>query len=114
MRRTGRGMRRGAGNLPIAAILLIAAAVVCAVVVGFRSSALNREAEALERSVVRLRSSRDNLQMCIDTYYDMERIESRARQLGMEDPQEGQVRVVRVPGLSTQTSVLNQTGDTSD
>ena len=55
-----------------------------------------------------LTSAEEDLQVCLSMYQNLERIENRAKALGMHLPDESQIRVVSLPGLaedvSTQTA----------
>jgi len=61
-----------------------------------RISSQNKRASALEKEIVELSASAENLELSINQYHNLESIELRARQLGMEQPSDTQIRVVRV------------------
>ena len=72
---------------------------------------ISGQAKALNKvnsQIRELTSAEEDLQVCLSMYQNLERIENRARALGMRLPDESQIRVVSLPGLaedvSTQTA----------
>ena len=61
-----------------------------------RISSQSKQASALEREIVELSANAENLELSINQYHDLDTIEVRARQLGMEEPTDTQIRVVSV------------------
>lgn len=61
-----------------------------------RISSQNKQASALEKEIVELSANAENLELSINQYHNLEAIAARARQLGMEQPNETQIRVVSV------------------
>lgn len=61
-----------------------------------RISSQNKQASALEKEIVELSANAENLELSINQYHNLEVIAARARQLGMEQPNETQIRVVSV------------------
>lgn len=62
---------------------------------------LSRQAE---REIRELSATADNLNLSLNQYGSLERVETQARRLGMTKPSEGQIRVVSLPGLIGGTS----------
>lgn len=74
-----------------------------------RISLQSKRAAALERELVELSANAENLELSINQYHNLEVIAARAQQLGMEQPDETQIRVVSVARIqpedtSTQTA----------
>ena len=74
-----------------------------------RISLQSKRAAALERELVELSATAENLELSINQYHNLEVIAARAQQLGMEQPDETQIRVVSVARIqpedtSTQTA----------
>ena len=72
---------------------------------------ISGQAKALNKvngQIRELTSAEEDLQVCLSMYQNLERIENRAKALGMRLPDESQIRVVSLPGLaedvSTQTA----------
>ena len=61
-----------------------------------RISSQSKQASALEREIVELSANAENLELSINQYHNLDTIEVRARQLGMEEPTDTQIRVVSV------------------
>ena len=70
-----------------------------------RISSQNKQASSLEGEIEELSASAENLELNINQYHNLDTIAVRARQLGMEQPDETQIRVVSV--------VRNNVEDTS-
>ena len=103
-----RNRQRRVRHLPFGVgAILLACAVVCALTVTIQTVRSDRAVAALEREIHLLSSEQRNLEMCVDSYHDLERIEGRARALGMENPQEGQLRTVNLPGAESVYTVSN-------
>ena len=69
-----------------------------------RLSGQNKQLVAAERRIRELRASEDNLYLSLGKYHNLERIAAKARQLGMGQPDETQLRVVNLPDLIDSTS----------
>ncbi len=76
-----------------------------------RLSGLNKQVVETEKEIRALSASADNLNLSLNQYHNLERIAARARQLGMGQPDETQLRVVNLPGLIESTST--QSADSS-
>ena len=64
-----------------------------------RISGENKRAAKLEKEITRLASDAENLELVINKYHNLEDIEAKARRLGMDLPDETQIRVVSVAGI---------------
>ena len=74
-----------------------------------RISLQSKRASAVERELEELSANAENLELSINQYHNLEVIAARAQQLGMEQPDETQIRVVSVAKInpedtSTQTA----------
>ena len=69
-----------------------------------RLSGQTKAVQALEKEARALSASADNLNLSLNQYHNLERIAARARQLGMEQPKETQIRVVNLPAAVENTS----------
>ena len=74
-------------------------------------SGQNKRVVETRKEINALSASADNLNLGLNQYHNLERIAARARQLGMEQPDETQLRVVNLPGLIDSTST--QSADSS-
>ena len=61
-----------------------------------RISSQNKRASSLEGEIEELAANAENLDLNINQYHNLDSIAVRARQLGMEQPNETQIRVVTV------------------
>ena len=61
-----------------------------------RISSQSKRASSLEGEIEELSASAENLELNINQYHNLDTIAVRARQLGMEQPNETQIRVVSV------------------
>ena len=61
-----------------------------------RISSQNKRASSLEGEIEELAANAENLELNINQYHNLDSIAVRARQLGMEQPDETQIRVVSV------------------
>lgn len=77
-----------------------------------RISGQNKQVKALEKELKALDAQADNLNLCLSQFQNLERISLRARQLGMEQPDDTQIRVVSLPGgmVSTSTQSVENIG----
>ena len=69
-----------------------------------RISAQRKASEAVAREIRELNASAENLSLSLNQLANLERIDARARQLGMNQPRESQIRVVNLPGTIENTS----------
>ena len=77
-----------------------------------RLSGQNKRVVETQKEIRALSASADNLNLSLNQYHNLERIALRAQQLGMQQPDETQLRVVNLPGLvdSTSTRSAENTG----
>ena len=95
--------------LMILAGLILFAGLFLQITMLSRISLQSKRAAALERELVELSANAENLELSINQYHNLEVIAARAQQLGMEQPDETQIRVVSVARIqpedtSTQTA----------
>ena len=76
-----------------------------------RLSAQNKQAVEAQAETHALAIRAENLNLALNQYHNLERIAFRAKQLGMEQPDETQLRVVNLPTLIDSTST--QSADNS-
>lgn len=98
--------RRAAWNrrLLIVAALVLFAGLFLQITMLARISSQSKQASALEREIMELSASAENLELSINQYHNLDAIEQRARQLGMEQPGDTQIRVVRVAQSETENT----------
>lgn len=89
--------------LVLAAVVLLAGLFVQITMLS-RISAQSKAVSAVEKELVELRASAENLELSINQYHNLETIAARAQQLGMEQPDETQIRVVSVAVEKQDTS----------
>lgn len=112
MNRTRRARDRRLNRLLMAAFaLVLLAGVVLQIAMMARLSGQGKQTAQLNREIKALAASADNLNLSISQYHDLDRITARALQLGMEQPDETQLRVVNLPALIDSTST--QSADSS-
>lgn len=71
-----------------------------------RISSQSKQASRLEKEIVELSASAENLELSINQYHNLDNIELRARQLGMEEPTDTQIRVVSVVRTETENTSI--------
>lgn len=74
-------------------------------------SGQNKRVVETRKEIKALSASADNLHLGLNQYHNLDRIAARAQQLGMEQPDETQLRVVNLPTLIDSTST--QSADSS-
>lgn len=93
--RSARQAARGRKLMILAAAVLFVGLFVQITMLS-RISYQNKRASALERELTELSANAENLELSINQYHNLEAIAARAKQMGMEQPNETQIRVVRV------------------
>ena len=111
--RTSRRLRERKMNraLMIAFALVLVLGVCSQIAMMARLSGQNKRVVETQKEIRALSASADNLNLSLNQYHNLERIALRARQLGMEQPDETQIRVVNLPALIDSTST--QSADNS-
>ena len=69
-----------------------------------RVSSVSKRASALERETARLNREAVNLELRINEFHNLDRIAARAQEMGMVQPDETQIRAVRVEKTDEDTS----------
>lgn len=111
-RRQARNSRRGKVLLALAAIVLFTGLFVQISMLA-RISGQNKRAASVEREIAALNANADNLELSINQYHNLDQIAVRAQQMGMEQPDETQIRVIRVAqnsGEDTSTQTAERIG----
>ena len=102
----GRRRKRLLGRILFAAAAaVLVAGLFLQITMLARISDQTKQAAALEREIVELSANAENLQLTISQHHNLETIAARAQQLGMERPDETQIRVVRVAYGNEDTSI---------
>ena len=111
--RTSRRLRERKMNraLMIAFALVLVLGVCSQIAMMAQLSGQNKRVVETQKEIRALSASADNLNLSLNQYHNLERIALRARQLGMEQPDETQLRVVNLPTLIDSTST--QSADNS-
>lgn len=90
-------VRRSGGWLWIAAVAVVLfAGMFLQIAMLSRVSAVSKGAAAVDREIAALNKEAGELELRINEYHNLEQIAARARQLGMEQSDETQIRAVRV------------------
>lgn len=63
-----------------------------------------RASRSVEREIRDLSANADNLNLSLNQFKSLDRVAMQAERLGMEQPTGGQIRVVRLAGITTDTS----------
>lgn len=82
--------------LLIAAAVILIAGLFLQITMLARISSQNKAASAMEREIIELSASADNLELSINQHHDLRQIATRAVQMGMSRPSDTQIRVVSV------------------
>ena len=94
-KRRSRDAARNRALLVLAGIVLFVGLFVQITMLA-RISSQSKRASSLEGEIEELSANAENLELNINQYHNLESIAVRARQLGMEQPDETQIRVVNV------------------
>ena len=97
--------------LMIAFALVLFIGVFAQIAMMAKLSGQNKQVVETRKEIKALSASADNLNLGLSQYHNLERIAARAQQLGMEQPDETQLRVVNLPALIDSTST--QSADNS-
>ena len=92
------------------AVLVIGAFTQIAMIA--RITGQNKQVQAVELQIRDLSANAENLNLSLNQFKNLERVAARAEKLGMEQPTEGQIRVVRLPAALENTSTQSA-GNTS-
>lgn len=76
-----------------------------------RISLKSKQAAKLEKEIIELNANAENLEVTINQYHNLENIEARARQMGMQQPDETQIRVISVPQIDAENTSIQQAAD---
>ena len=91
--------RTRSGKLLMAAAIVLFIGLFVQITMLARISGENKRAAKLESEITKLASDAENLELVINKYHNLEDIEAKARKLGMDLPDETQIRVVSVSGI---------------
>ena len=69
-----------------------------------RVSGQQKRQAQVEREIRTLNAQVENMNLSMNSFHNLERVAARAKQLGMGQPTETQIRVVSLPGLNEDTS----------
>ena len=103
--------RRTSRALMIAFALVLFIGVFAQIAMMAKLSGQNKQVVQTQKEIKALSASADNLNLGLSQYHNLNRIAARAQQLGMEQPDETQLRVVNLPTLVDDTST--QSADNS-
>lgn len=76
-----------------------------------RISLKSKQAAKLEKEIIELNANAENLEVTINQYHNLENIEARARQMGMQQPDETQIRVISVPQIDAENTSIQQAAE---
>ena len=97
--------------LMIAFALVLFIGVFAQIAMMAKLSGQNKQVVETRKEIKALSASADNLNLGLNQYHNLDRIAARAQQLGMEQPDETQLRVVNLPTVIDSTST--QSADSS-
>ncbi len=103
--------RQNSRILMIAFALVLFIGVFAQIAMMAKLSGQNKQVVETRKEIKALSASADNLNLGLSQYHNLERIAARAQQLGMEQPDETQLRVVNLPTIIDSTST--QSADSS-
>ena len=100
------GARRQCGNRPWIALTaaVLFAGLFLQITMLSRVSSVSKRASALERETARLNHEAVNLELRVNEFHNLDRIAARAQEMGMVQPDESQIRAVRVEKTDEDTS----------
>ena len=105
MRVSRRERERRTNRMLVAVFALVLFIGVCGqIAMMARLSGQNKRVVETQKEIRALSASADNLNLSLNQYHNLERIAARARQLGMEQPTQTQIRVVNLPAAVENTS----------
>ena len=104
-RQSMEGRRAKRRTLRIAAAVILFVGLFAQITMLARISGENKRAAEVESEITRLASDVENLELVINKYHNLEDIAAKAKLLGMDLPDETQIRVVRVAGLEGGDSI---------
>jgi len=98
--------------LMVAFTLVLFIGVISQIAMMARLSRQNKQVARAESEIYELETRISNLELSISQHHDLERITARALELGMQMPDETQLRVVNLPALNdiTSTQSADNTG----
>ena len=109
------GARRQCGNRPWIALTaaVLFAGLFLQITMLSRVSLVSKRASALESETARLNREAVNLELRINEFHNLDRIAVRAQEMGMVQPDETQIRAVRVgkTDADTSTQVAGDSGE---
>ena len=99
-------VRRQCGNRPWIALTaaVLFAGLFLQITMLSRVSSVSKRVSALERETAALRREAVNLELRVNEYHNLDRIAARAQEMGMAQPDETQIRAVRVEETDEDTS----------
>lgn len=103
--------RQNSRILMIAFALVLFIGVFAQIAMMAKLSGQSKQVVETRKEIKALSASADNLNLGLSQYHNLERIAARAQQLGMEQPDETQLRVVNLPTIIDSTST--QSADSS-
>lgn len=110
-RRSGRSAARNRMLMILAAMVLFVG-LFAQITMLSRISAQSKRASALEREIAALGANAENLELSINQYHNLESIAARAREMGLEQPDETQIRVVSVNRSDAHDTSVQAAGNT--
>lgn len=107
--------RRRCGNRPwiAAAAAVLFAGLFLQITMLSRLSSVSKRASVLESETARLKREAVNLELRVNEFHNLDRIAARAQELGMVQPDETQIRAVRVETTDADTST-HAAGDSGE
>ena len=103
--------RRTSRVMMVAFALVLFIGVFAQIAMMAKLSGQNKRLVETRKEIKVLSASADNLNLSLNQYHNLDRIAARAQQLGMEQPDETQLRVVNLPTVIDSTST--QSADSS-
>lgn len=103
--------QRGGGWIWIAAAAVVLfAGMFGQITMLSRISSVSKQAAKVDREIATLNKEADNLELSVNETHNLEQIAARAQQLGMEQPDETQIRAVRVEKSNVENTSTQAAG----
>ncbi len=111
VRRAGLTRRSGGWLWIVAAAVVLFAGLFSQITMLSRVSAVSKRAAAVDREIAALNREAGALELRVNEYHNLDQIAARAQQLGMEQPDETQIRAVRVEKSDAEYTSTQAAGD---
>lgn len=100
-------------KLALAALAVLLIGTITLIVVRVRVSAQSKALARVQKQIKTMDANADNLNRYIGEYHDLDDIAKKAQALGMQQPEEDQLRVVAIPALDDTQAQTVDSGESA-